>query len=343
MRIRELLLGMGLVGFGSVVSAVGVPAETGYEFYPGHYVGANINAVTDYRFRGVSQTDGGPAVQGGFDYEYKPYNLYAGVWASNVDGNRGVYLFEDEVTGMHALSVEGIERQLDDAGIVRTPEQPDLLENGRVTELNASGYEGANIETDFYAGWAPQVTTTYGDWNFDLGYKRYQYFNGSTSRTDFRRKSPDASDFNTNEWHIGIEYDYFDRVQLGYTANYSDDYFGTDNSTWYHDFQLNVPLDEIVNYPGFNFHANYGLTRANNNTSTPITDAGSVRDLRDAGVLLVSGVDNNIDYDDYGVGVNYKAEGWLVDLSWIDRTKKEQCLRPFKCGSTALFTVGKSF
>jgi uncharacterized protein (TIGR02001 family) len=43
----------------------------------------NVALTTDYTFRGVSQTNEGPAVQGGFDYSYD--NFYAGAWASNID------------------------------------------------------------------------------------------------------------------------------------------------------------------------------------------------------------------------------------------------------------------
>ena len=47
---------------------------------------ANVGLFNDYLFRGVSQTGGEPAVQGGFDFGYAagPVNLYAGTWASNV-------------------------------------------------------------------------------------------------------------------------------------------------------------------------------------------------------------------------------------------------------------------
>ncbi|MGD9968782.1 MAG: TorF family putative porin [Hyphomonadaceae bacterium] len=45
-------------------------------------VSANIALTSDYVFRGISLSDNGPAVQGGFDYESELW--YAGVWASNV-------------------------------------------------------------------------------------------------------------------------------------------------------------------------------------------------------------------------------------------------------------------
>ncbi|TNF92013.1 MAG: hypothetical protein EP297_14285 [Gammaproteobacteria bacterium] len=45
---------------------------------------ANVAMTTDYRFRGISQTDEDFAIQGGFDYAHDS-GFYAGVWGSNVD------------------------------------------------------------------------------------------------------------------------------------------------------------------------------------------------------------------------------------------------------------------
>jgi uncharacterized protein (TIGR02001 family) len=47
---------------------------------------ANVNLVSAYRFRGIDQTWGHPAVQGGADLSWAN-GLYAGTWASNVSGN----------------------------------------------------------------------------------------------------------------------------------------------------------------------------------------------------------------------------------------------------------------
>ena len=44
---------------------------------------ANFGLVSDYRFRGVSQTDKEMAAQGGFDLSHKS-GFYVGTWASNV-------------------------------------------------------------------------------------------------------------------------------------------------------------------------------------------------------------------------------------------------------------------
>ena len=44
----------------------------------------SVAVTTDYVFRGVSQTDEGPAFQPGLTYT-APFGLYVGVWGSNVD------------------------------------------------------------------------------------------------------------------------------------------------------------------------------------------------------------------------------------------------------------------
>ncbi|AUN96039.1 TorF family putative porin [Pseudazoarcus pumilus] len=46
-------------------------------------ISANISIVSDYAFRGISQTDQRPALQGGFDYAHES-GFYVGVWGSNV-------------------------------------------------------------------------------------------------------------------------------------------------------------------------------------------------------------------------------------------------------------------
>ena len=45
---------------------------------------ANISVTSDYIWRGITQTDSGPAIQGGLDYGHES-GVYIGTWASNVD------------------------------------------------------------------------------------------------------------------------------------------------------------------------------------------------------------------------------------------------------------------
>jgi len=47
-------------------------------------VSGNVTVVSDYVFDGISQTDNGPALQGGVDWASE-FGLYAGFWGSTVD------------------------------------------------------------------------------------------------------------------------------------------------------------------------------------------------------------------------------------------------------------------
>lgn len=49
---------------------------------------ANVSLVSEYRFRGIAQTFGQPAIQGGFDISM-PYGFYVGNWNSNVASGAG--------------------------------------------------------------------------------------------------------------------------------------------------------------------------------------------------------------------------------------------------------------
>ena len=48
-----------------------------------HTVTSNVSLVTDYLYRGISQTGQKPAIQGGFDYA-RSNGFYAGAWGSNI-------------------------------------------------------------------------------------------------------------------------------------------------------------------------------------------------------------------------------------------------------------------
>ncbi|MYM33925.1 hypothetical protein GTP38_06175 [Duganella sp. FT94W] len=51
---------------------------------PENAVSFNAAVVSDYRYRGISQTRMQPALQGGADYVNNPSGLYVGAWASTI-------------------------------------------------------------------------------------------------------------------------------------------------------------------------------------------------------------------------------------------------------------------
>ena len=67
----------------SIASAVSLSALTMPSIAAAE-VSANIGVVSNYLFRGVTQTDDRAAVQGGLDYAHES-GFYAGTWASTVD------------------------------------------------------------------------------------------------------------------------------------------------------------------------------------------------------------------------------------------------------------------
>ncbi|HYF59649.1 MAG TPA: TorF family putative porin [Burkholderiaceae bacterium] len=64
----------------AVAAAVAAPLTASAEPSP---VTGNLTIASDYRFRGISQTYLGPAIQGGIDYAH-PSGFYVGNWNSNV-------------------------------------------------------------------------------------------------------------------------------------------------------------------------------------------------------------------------------------------------------------------
>ncbi len=61
----------------------GALAQTAAPAAPEHTFTGNVSLNSEYIFRGIAQTAGKPAVQGGFDYAHAS-GFYLGTWASNI-------------------------------------------------------------------------------------------------------------------------------------------------------------------------------------------------------------------------------------------------------------------
>lgn len=84
MKIRTLALA-------ALMSATGIfpaYAEEAEAPAPIHSFSGTLTFVSDYVFRGITQNNEHPAVQGSFDYEHIS-GLYAGIWGSSVDFQDG--------------------------------------------------------------------------------------------------------------------------------------------------------------------------------------------------------------------------------------------------------------
>lgn len=75
--MKKLILAVAVAGVFAGGVAHAQEAESPHSFT------GNVSVVSDYRFRGISQTFKEPAVQGGFDYAHSS-GFYVGNWNSNV-------------------------------------------------------------------------------------------------------------------------------------------------------------------------------------------------------------------------------------------------------------------
>jgi uncharacterized protein (TIGR02001 family) len=99
----------------------------------------NVSVVTDYRYRGISQSNLKPAIQGGFDLAHSS-GFYVGNWNSSISW-------------------------LSDASAFYTTE----------SGASGAGNVSSNIEMDFYAGYKGEITKGVG---YDIG-ALYYYYPGS--------------------------------------------------------------------------------------------------------------------------------------------------------------------
>ncbi len=86
--MRNTLVALSLAaatGFpGGVSAQTAAPAAAPSD----HTFTGNVGLFSEYRFRGIAQTFGKPAIQGGFDYAHSS-GLYLGNWNSNVSSGAG--------------------------------------------------------------------------------------------------------------------------------------------------------------------------------------------------------------------------------------------------------------
>jgi uncharacterized protein (TIGR02001 family) len=80
-----------------MLAALAIPGVAMAEDSP---FSGNVSLTTDYLYRGITQTDHGGAIQGGFDYA-NPNGFYVGVWGSNIS-----WLHDSGYTGDSSLELD---------------------------------------------------------------------------------------------------------------------------------------------------------------------------------------------------------------------------------------------
>ena len=86
--MKKTLLASLILGAFALPAAAQTAAPAAPEAAPAPALTANIGLFSSYRFRGIDQTFGKPALQGGFDYNHES-GFYVGNWNSNVQSGAG--------------------------------------------------------------------------------------------------------------------------------------------------------------------------------------------------------------------------------------------------------------
>ncbi len=82
-RIQILLPRLALTALASLSAGAALAQAAPAKPEPEYTITGNVGLFSQYVFRGISQTNEKPAIQGGFDFAHKS-GLYLGTWASNI-------------------------------------------------------------------------------------------------------------------------------------------------------------------------------------------------------------------------------------------------------------------
>lgn len=168
----------------------------------------NLAVTSNYVFRGLTQTDGKPAVQGGIDLTFTN-GFYLGTWLSNISW------YTDQNAGTASNPVA-----LSSPGSLGPPYVP-FRSNS------------APLEWDFYGGYRGTFAK---DWSFDLGGIEYYYPGVYDNLGAYRRP-------NTTEIYALIGYKW---LSLKYSRAVSAYTFGTNESSGasYVDLSAAIPIQD---------------------------------------------------------------------------------------------------
>jgi uncharacterized protein (TIGR02001 family) len=173
MQTKLAVLASSLLACGASFAQTAAPAAP----EPDYTASVNIGAVTDYRYRGISQSRLDPAIQGGADFAHKS-GFYIGTWSSSIkwvkDGG-GNASAEVDIYGGYKFNGGPIAFDL---GVLRyLYPNSELAINPDTTELYASGTWGpatlkySHAVTNIF-GFANSKNSGYWDLNatFDTGF-----------------------------------------------------------------------------------------------------------------------------------------------------------------------------
>ena len=203
------------------VSSVSAPALAA-EPTPEHTVTGNVGFFSQYIFRGLTQTDREPALQGGFDYAHSS-GFYAGTWASNIS-----WLRENVTTFV-----------------------------GGAPFVQGTYNQGGSLEWDFYGGYK----MSFGDFGVDVG-TLYYWYPGKINPAAVALNAPFAvPKANTWEAYLGGSWKWL-TAKVSYSLMDQTFGVAESDGTLYFDVSANVPLGDFVKpLTGFTLMAHWGYQK----------------------------------------------------------------------------------
>jgi uncharacterized protein (TIGR02001 family) len=200
--MKKTLLAAALAS--SLTSFGAVAADKAPE--PDFSISGNFGLFSDYRFRGISQTDRESAAQGGFDFTHKS-GFYAGNWNSNISSSfiAGSNLEQDFYAGF-SKEVGPIGINL---GVLRysypgatATTKPDTTELYVGASWGPISYKFSRSSTNYF-GITNSKGSTYNEVNFSQSISEKVTLSAHIGTTDVANQS--TGDF--SDARVGVAYD----------------------------------------------------------------------------------------------------------------------------------------
>lgn len=240
-----------------------------------HTLTSNVNLLTDYRFRGIDQTWGKPALQGGADYAHAD-GWYAGVWGSNVSGSQyaGGSLELDYYAGYNGKAGD-LGWTVGGYGYY----YPGADYN------KAAGCAAGGCASQTYDNFEVNAGVSWKWISYKLSYATTDYF-GANTNTGY-----DGGTKGTLYHDVSIAYPLADDLTLGFHVGRTDvkGNLATGVNPDYTDYKLSV----AKTFQG-GWNASLSYVKANNdaffkNTQSVSTTAADTRDLNEGAFVLQAG------------------------------------------------------
>ncbi|QWE12371.1 TorF family putative porin [Polynucleobacter sp. AP-Titi-500A-B4] len=229
---------------------------------------ANVTVVNDYRYRGLTQSNFKPAIQGGFDYAHES-GFYIGNWNSSISWISDSSTYTSGGTKSVSAPIEmdfyaGFKKEFigegfaSDFGVLQYYYPTSGLANGTTNPNSTELYAAQNFTfgpvtgfvkfsyavttlfgtTNSTGSYYPDLTVNYdtGVWGLSLnGHVGYQYIAGNTNAAPGVSSLSNSTLYSYTDWKAGVTKDF------GGGLSGSLAYVGTNAQTYGGSYQYGTP------------------------------------------------------------------------------------------------------